>query len=151
MDRYALLLPEESRESLATSSGLAFIPFSPAKPRLRGVTQRDDVLMFSQKELQLYETRYVNGYDLPGDERYNSWLIPPQEADSLHDTTFTPDSPGYEWNSYSLTLFSPLVSPISSTCSSPLDDLLNESRRGVRRTGKAATAQSCKLVTKMTV
>ena len=62
MDRYALLLPEESRESLATSSGLAFIPFfSPAKPRLHGVTQRDDVLMFSQKELQLYETRYVNG------------------------------------------------------------------------------------------
>jgi len=54
----ALVLPEESRESLATSSGLAFIPlFSPAKPRLHGETQRDDVLTFSQKELQLSETQ----------------------------------------------------------------------------------------------
>ena len=66
VDRYALVLPEESRESLATSSGLAFIPLlSHAKPRLHGVTQRDDVLTFSQKELQLFETRYENGYDLP--------------------------------------------------------------------------------------
>lgn len=29
---------------------------------------------FTEKELQLFETRFENGYDLTTDDRYNAWL-----------------------------------------------------------------------------
>lgn len=62
--------------------------------------QGADSLTFSLDEHKRFETRYENGYDLLGDEGYNRWLemYHPQESNSLLDSTFTPDSPGYEWN-----------------------------------------------------
>ena len=101
VNRNALKVTEEPAESLAAAAGLAFIPlYSPAKPKLSGKMQGADSLTFSLDEHKRFERRYENGYHLLGDERYNHWLemYHPQESNSLLDSTFTPDSPGYEWN-----------------------------------------------------
>ena len=90
--------PGNEAKSLAATAGLAFIPlYSPAKPKVRSKAHS---LAFSVDEHKRFETRYENEYDLLGDERYNHWLemYHPQETDFLLDSTFTPDSPGYEWN-----------------------------------------------------
>ena len=50
------------------------------------------------EEVQRFETRYENGYDLLTDERYNRWLemYHPEDADLLLNQTFMPESPGCE-------------------------------------------------------
>ena len=101
VNRNALKVSEEPAESLAAATRLAFIPlYSPAKPKCSGKMQGADSLTFSLDEHKRFETRYENGYDLFGDERFKHWLemYHPQESNSLLDSTFTPDSPGYEWN-----------------------------------------------------
>ena len=100
VNRDALRLTVEPAECLAAASGLAFIPlYSPATPRPRRAIQELHSLQFSEDELKRFERRYENGYDIPGDERYIRWLeMHHPEANSLLDSTYTPDSPGYEWN-----------------------------------------------------
>ena len=123
LNRNALKPPEEPKESLAAASGLAFIPlYSPAKPRL--LSQADHSLSFSNEEVQRFETRYENGYDLVTDERYNRWLemYHPEHADSLLDQTFLPESPGCRPNSLSLP--SPPLSPISSDVDYSFSDVV---------------------------
>ena len=149
VNRNALKLPEDPRENLAVTTGLAFIPLYSPKPKPREI-QRVDSLTFSLDELQRFDIRYENGYDLLHDDRYNCWLEIYHPEETLLDGSFTPDSPGYAWRSSSLHI-SPPLSPISST---PDDDLAvstagvaedhERSQKGIR--GKAATAQSCKLL-----
>ena len=59
-------------ESLAERSGLHFIPlYSPAKKRVQSLPQ---VAAFDAEQMSLFQKRFEEGYDLPGDECYQQWL-----------------------------------------------------------------------------
>ncbi len=67
------LLDESSRPSLPEGTGLAFIPlYSLARhQRPASVACSPSVTAFSEKELQHFQRRFDNGYDIKTDEQYN--------------------------------------------------------------------------------
>ena len=73
VNRKVVEKPKEfSKPSLPEATGLAYIPlYSPAK--VSSVEPRRHT-EFSAEELDRFECRYENGYDLNTDERYNNWL-----------------------------------------------------------------------------
>jgi hypothetical protein len=74
---------ELSKPSLPEATGLAYIPlYSPAKVSCVEARQHSE---FSAEELEKFECRYENGYDLITDERYNRWLRM-YHPDECHDT-----------------------------------------------------------------
>ena len=59
--------------AVAKKNGINYLPlFSPAprKPRARSSTS----LEFTDEEMDLFQRRYEEGYDIPGDLRYEAWL-----------------------------------------------------------------------------
>ena len=67
------LSKEESQPSLTEATGLAYIPlYSPAKRPSQ--VQEEKEPEFSMDELEHFEHRYENGYDIKTDSRYNRWL-----------------------------------------------------------------------------
>ena len=64
---------------------------------------------FTEKELQLFETRFENGYDLTTDERYNAWLktksidLPPAHT-SLNELDDPPYSYTFDESVFDLSL-----------------------------------------------
>ena len=73
VNRKVVEKPKElSKLSLPEATCLAYIPlYSPAK--VSSVEPRRHT-EFSAKELERFECRYENGYDLNTDKRYNKWL-----------------------------------------------------------------------------
>ena len=70
LNRSAFCVPDNS-ENLPKETGLVFIPlYSPAGKRTKEVSQDD----FTMEEIELFQTRYENGYDISTDSRYNDWL-----------------------------------------------------------------------------
>jgi len=73
-DRKAILLPgafKSSRPTLGERSGLKYIPlYDPS----HSVSSPGKEVHFSDAELQRFEVRFENGYDLAHDNRYNLWL-----------------------------------------------------------------------------
>ena len=56
--------------------------------------QGSENLSFTEKEIQLFETRYENGYDLTTDKRYNAWLRAKGRGDvELSSTRISLESP----------------------------------------------------------
>ena len=92
MDRNALSSPAEECETLSRDTGLSFIPlYSPSCHRphssVQGHTSTLDLDSsfvdspaanhddsFTEEEITLFQTRYENGYDISGDDRYRQWL-----------------------------------------------------------------------------
>ena len=83
VNRKVVEKPKElSKLSLLEATGLAYIPlYSPAK--VSSVEPRRHT-EFSAEELDRFECRYDNGYDLSTDERYNRWLRM-YHPDECHD------------------------------------------------------------------
>ena len=82
-----------SKPSLMETTGLAYIPlYSPAKvSSCVGAQQGTE---FSPEELEKFECRYENGYDLNTDGRYNSWLRmyhPDECREQDRSTSFSDD------------------------------------------------------------
>ena len=72
-----------SKPTLSVATGLAYIPlYSPAKVSSCAEARRHTE--FSGEELERFECRYENGYDLTNDERYNRWLHM-YHPDECHD------------------------------------------------------------------
>ena len=70
LNRSTFCVPDNS-ENLPEETGLAFIPlYSPAGKRTKEVSQDD----FTMEEIELFQIRYENGYDISTDSRYNDWL-----------------------------------------------------------------------------
>lgn len=84
---------ERSKPSLMEATGLAYIPlYSPAKVSSCVGTQRHTE--FSPKELEKFQCRYENSYDLNTDKRYNSWLRmyhPDEYREQDRSTSFSDD------------------------------------------------------------
>ena len=96
---------ELSKLSLPEATGLAYIPlYSPTK--VLSVEPRQHT-KFSVEELDRFECRYENGYDLKTDERYNNWLRmyhpdeyrdhSPEQACSSDHQVFTSDRQQSDW------------------------------------------------------
>ena len=74
---------ELSKPTLSEATGLAYTPlYSPAKVSSCAEARRHTE--FSGEELERFECRYENGYDLTTDERYNMWLHM-YHPDECHD------------------------------------------------------------------
>ena len=75
-DRTAIRVPgleEENKDtdSLAISSGLAYIPLYSPAPQRHSVEKKDQ---FTEADLRKFQERYENQYDLMHDPLYNKWL-----------------------------------------------------------------------------
>ena len=104
-DRYALR-PQDNqhKKSIAEKNGLKFIPmFTPKPRRSRG---HPETPMFSEEEVQLFQKRLEEGYDIQ-DERYDLWkrMYYPAEAR-------TASSPVVVTTSYAGHSPTPLLSPV---------------------------------------
>ena len=89
VNRNVVKIPAEpSKPSLTESTGLAYIPLcsparTPAHARRYGDTN------FTSVELEKFQMRYENGYDLKDDIRYNRWLqMYHPDADSLTQSLY---------------------------------------------------------------
>ena len=90
VNRNALSLPGQECETLSKETGLSFIPlYSPSHRIPHSPLQAHDCpnldssyvdspaatcISFTEEEVALFETRYENGYDIVGDDRYRQWL-----------------------------------------------------------------------------
>ena len=89
VNRNALSPIKEKADSLTKETGLSFIPlYSPSSRRplspalsyhdlsdiAESVNHDPDDDSFTVEETTLFQTRYENGYDISGDERYEQWL-----------------------------------------------------------------------------
>ena len=90
VDRSVLLPQSQECETLTKKTGLSFIPlYSPHRslhsPGLRcggpghalvesPAINSDLDVSFTDEEVTLFQTRYENGYDIAGDDRYTQWL-----------------------------------------------------------------------------
>lgn len=75
-DRTAIHVPGLEKEnkdtdSLAISSGLAYIPLYSPAPQRRSVEKNDQ---FTEADLRKFQERYENQYDVTHDPLYNKWL-----------------------------------------------------------------------------
>ena len=104
-DRYALRPQDDQhKKSIAEKNGLKFIPmFTPKPRRSRG---HPETPMFSEEEVQLFQKRLEEGYDIQ-DERYDLWkrMYHPAEAR-------TASSPVVVTTSYAGHSPTPLLSPV---------------------------------------
>ena len=74
---------ELSKPTLSEATGLAYIPlYSPAK--VSSCVEARRHTEFSGEDLERFECRYENGYDLTTDKRYNRWLHM-YHPDECHD------------------------------------------------------------------
>ena len=105
VDRNALSSPAEECETLSRETGLSFIPlYSPSCHRphspVQGHTSTLDLDSsfvdspaanhddsFTEEEITLFQTRYENGYDISGDDRYRQWLCK-SHPDATLSTSF---------------------------------------------------------------
>ena len=85
-NKKAITIPKPPMESLPEQSGLKYIPlYSPANRGTRHLSEQ--CISFSQHELELFEKRYEEEYDLADDPRYNLWrkMYHPSTDNTIRD------------------------------------------------------------------
>ena len=91
LDRNAIHVPaldeeSEDQESLATSSGLAYIPLYSPVPRRHSMRSKS-CMEFTEADLWRFQERYENQYDCIHDQQYNKWLYIHHPEEALQQTT----------------------------------------------------------------
>ena len=128
LNRNALLPSSEEPEHLSGETGIPFLPMcSPFTKR----TSKTVALNFTEEEVDLFETRFENGYDIRDDTWYNKWLeeFHPEaechheaefhpEAECHHEVEFHPEADSMQllqWKSTSMSSFLSSSSPPNRT------------------------------------
>ena len=155
LNRHAIVLPGENglRKSgtptvaMAKRKGISYMPFFSST---HDISEQDDCEVFAEEELQLFQRRYEEGFDICDDERYNHWLRV-HHPEMLHDECVTclfPSSPltestpaPMESTSVNETLDSPSPPEIPSQTvqQSLLGEFLPVPEVPVKKTGRKAS------------
>ncbi len=102
VNREAISIPRKRKSTsnstpisaVARKNGIGYLPLYSPAPR-KHTTSSVSVCSFTDSEMDLFEKRYKEGYDVPGDTRYEAWLDmyhhgPDHE---LSRVLFSPSSP----------------------------------------------------------
>ncbi len=96
VNRSAIEIPGEKKKAstpmaaIAKNNGISYLPLYSPAPRKHHTTV--SVLEFTENEVHRFQRRYEEGYDIPGDSRYEAWLEIYHPDNSLSGELF-PHSP----------------------------------------------------------
>ncbi len=92
VNRGAIEIPGEKRNlkstpmaDIAKSHGISYLPLYSPAPRRHPAAPLPSSLEFTEEEERRFQKRYDEGYDIPGDSRYEAWL----QRSYPHDDSLT--------------------------------------------------------------
>ena len=133
-------MPCKQKKSIAEKNGLKVIPmFTPKPRRSRG---HPETTIFSEEEVQLFQKRLEEGYDLH-DERYDLWkrMYHPAEAHTASSPVVT--------TSYAKHSPTPLLSPVRLSFENDSHSMKGDEKSSCKEEGAAKFLQRATALSKV--